>query len=69
MQSPKMGKCEYYPSKGITLMGSHGKNDDYDITFMIMMAIKQGRLKCMNKGYELHDVSTNYMKFLKYDSS
>jgi hypothetical protein len=53
-------------------MGSHGRGDDYDIVFMIMMAVKQGRFKCiecMNKKYELHDVSTYYTKFLKYDPS
>jgi hypothetical protein len=44
--------------------------DDYDIAFMIMMAIKQRIFKCIectNKGDELRDVSTQYMKFLKYD--
>jgi hypothetical protein len=50
-------------------MGSHGKRDDYDITFTIMMAIKHGRLKCIKQGNELHDVSTYCLKFLKYDTS
>jgi hypothetical protein len=52
-------------------MGSHNKWDHYDIAFMIMVIIKQGRLKCidcMNKGDELFDVSTYCMKLLKYDS-
>jgi hypothetical protein len=51
-------------------MGSHGKGDDYDIAFTVMMVVKQGRfkcIKCMNKGDELHDVSTCCTKFLKYD--
>jgi hypothetical protein len=51
-------------------MGFHGKKDDYDTDFTIMMVIKQGKLKCIkctNKWGELHDVSTYYMKFLKYD--
>jgi hypothetical protein len=33
----------------------------YDIAFLIMMVVKQGRFKCiecMNKSDELHDVST-----------
>ncbi len=51
-------------------MGSHGKGDDCDITFMIMVTIKHERFKCiecMNKGDEFHDFPTCYMKFLKYD--
>jgi len=50
-------------------MNAHGKGDDYDIIFIIMMVIKHERFKCikrMNKGDELHDVSTYCMKFLKY---
>jgi hypothetical protein len=53
-------------------MGSHGKWDDYDITFPITMIIKQGKLKymeCMNKRDKLYDVSTCCTKFLKYDRS
>ncbi len=69
MQSPKVGECEKCPSQGITLMGFHGKRDDYDIVFTIMMIVKQKRFKCMNKGDELHDVSTYCMKLLKYDPS
>jgi hypothetical protein len=49
-------------------MGSHGKGDDYDITFMIMVIIKQGKLKCiecMNKDDELHDVPTSSTKFFE----
>jgi hypothetical protein len=51
-------------------MGFHGRWDDCDITFTIMMTIKQGKLeciKCMNKGDELHDVPICSMKFLKND--
>ncbi len=53
-------------------MGSHGKWDECDITFMIIVIIKvkHGRfkcIKCMNKGDELYDVSTCCTKFLKYD--
>jgi hypothetical protein len=51
-------------------MDSHGKWDDYDIIFMIIMTLKQRRLKCiefMYKGDELYDVSTYCMKLLKYD--
>ncbi len=54
----------------ITLTNSHGKWDDYDITFMITVIIKQGRFKCIECTYksdELYDVSTSYMKILKYD--
>jgi hypothetical protein len=50
-------------------MSSHGKWDDYDITFMIIMILEQKRLKCIectNKGDELYDVCTWCMKFLKY---
>jgi hypothetical protein len=32
-----------------------------------MMTIKYGRLKCINKGNNLYNVPTYYMKFLKYD--
>jgi hypothetical protein len=52
-------------------MGSHGRWDDCDFAFMIMVNIKQGRLKCIkctNNGDELYDVPTCYTKFLKYDS-
>ncbi len=41
------------------MISSHGKWDDYDITFMIMMIIKQGgfkSIKCMNKRDESYDV-------------
>jgi hypothetical protein len=50
-------------------MSPHGKWDDYDITFTIMMNIKQRRLDCIectNKRDELYDVPTYYTKFLKY---
>ncbi len=50
-------------------MNSHGKRDDCDITFIIMMVIMHERfkcIKCMNKGDELHDVSSCCTKFLKY---
>jgi len=56
----------------ITLPSPHGRWDDCDITFIITMTIKQRRLectKCMNKGDELYDVPTYYMKFLEYDPS
>jgi hypothetical protein len=58
------------PFQGINLMGFHGKWDDYDIAFTIIMTVKQGRLKCikcMNKKDELYDVPSCSMKFLKYD--
>jgi hypothetical protein len=51
-------------------MGFHGKWDDYDITFMTTMTIKQGKFKCIkyikyiNKRDELFDVPTFYTKFL-----
>jgi len=53
----------------MTLVGSHGRWDDHDIFFMIMVTIK-GRFKsveCMNKGNELYDVPICCTKFLKYD--
>jgi hypothetical protein len=56
----------------ITLTSFHGKWDDYDITFMIMVTIKYKRLKyieCTNKRDELYDVPTCCTKFLKYDPS
>ncbi len=40
--------------------------DDYNITFMIIMIIKQGKfkcIKCMNKGDELYDIFTYDTKF------
>jgi len=46
------------------------KWDDYDITFIITMTIKQKRfeyIECTNKGDELYDAPTCYMKFFKYD--
>jgi hypothetical protein len=52
----------------MTLVGSHGRWDDHDITFMVMVTIKE-RLKnveCTNKGNELYDVPICCMKFLKY---
>ncbi len=52
------------------MTGSHGKGDDCEIAFKIMMVIKQRKfkcIKCMNKGDELHNVSTCCTKFLKYD--
>ncbi len=58
------------PPPKITLMGSHGKWDDCDITFIITMIIKQRRIKCIectNKKDELYDVPIYCMKFLKYD--
>jgi hypothetical protein len=48
-------------------MSSHGKWDDCDIIFKIMVIIKQGRFKCiecMNKENELYDVSTYCTKLL-----
>jgi hypothetical protein len=54
----------------ITLMNSHGRWDDHDITIMIMVIVKQGRFKCIkctNKGDKLYDVPTYCTKFLKYD--
>jgi len=54
----------------ITLMGSHGRWDDYDIAFTITMTIKHGKHKmhkCMNNGDKLYDVPTYCTKFLKYD--
>jgi hypothetical protein len=60
------------PPKRITLIRPHGKWDDYDIGFMIIMIAKQGKvkcIKCMNKGDELYDVPTYCMKFFKYDPS
>jgi hypothetical protein len=53
------------PFPRVTLVGSHGKNDDSHIALQISMVVKQGKFKCMNKGDELHDVSTCCMKFLK----
>jgi len=53
----------------MTLAGSHGRWDDYDIVFMVMVVIK-GKFKsveCMNKWNELYDVPICCMKFLKYD--
>jgi hypothetical protein len=58
------------PLPKVTLVGSHGKKDDSVIALKIPMAVKQGKfecIKCMNKGDELHDVSTCSMKFLKCD--
>jgi hypothetical protein len=49
-------------------MGSHDRWDDYDVTFMTTMTIKQGKFKCIkytNKGDELYDVLTCYTKLLK----
>ncbi len=57
-------------NKRITLTSPHGRWDDCDISFMITMITKQRRLEyieCMNKRDELYDVSSCYMKFLKYD--
>jgi hypothetical protein len=53
-------------------MSPHGRCDDYDITFIITMTVKQKRfecIKCMNKRDELYDVPTRCTKFLKYDPS
>jgi hypothetical protein len=50
------------------LASAHGRGDDYEIAFTIIMTIKQGKLKCIectNKRDELHDVSTYCTKFLK----
>jgi hypothetical protein len=58
------------PLKRITLIGFHGIWDDYDIAFMVIVSIKQGRLKCikcMNKKDELYDVLSCSMKILKFD--
>jgi len=52
-------------------MGSHGRWDACDITFMIIVVVKQKIFKyieCMNKRDELYDVPTCYMKFLLYNS-
>jgi hypothetical protein len=59
-----------FESQMITFMGSHGKWDDYDISFTITVTIKHGRFKRiehMNKRHELYDVSTCNTFFLKYD--
>jgi hypothetical protein len=51
-------------------MGSHGRWDDYDISFTIIMTVKHGRFKHiehMNKRDELYDVPTCDIIFLKYD--
>jgi hypothetical protein len=48
----------------------HGRWDDRNIAFTIMVIIKHIRFKCiecMNKRDEFYDVPTFYMKFLKYD--
>jgi hypothetical protein len=53
-------------------MGSHGRWDDCDIAFTIIVTIKHGRFKCikyMNIKDELYNVPTCCTKFLKYDSS
>jgi hypothetical protein len=53
-------------------MGSHGRWDDYDVTFTIMIIIKHRIFKCIectNNGDEMYDVSICYRKFLKYDLS
>jgi len=42
-------------------MDSHGRWDDCDLAFMIMMIIKWGKfkcIKCVNKGDEFDDVPT-----------
>jgi hypothetical protein len=60
------------PRERITLTRSHGKWDDCDISFIITIIIKQGKVKCIkctNKEDELYNVPTYYMKFLKYDPS
>jgi hypothetical protein len=57
------------PFQRITLTGFHDIWDDYDIAFMIIVTIKQGRLKCMNKKNELYDVPFYKMKNLKFGSS
>jgi len=54
------------PSQGITLTGSHDRWDDCNITFMIMVIIKQKwlkNIKCMNKTGELYDVSSTAQRF------
>jgi hypothetical protein len=54
----------------ITLMVSHGRCDDYNIAFIIIMIVKQGRFECieyMDKGDELYVVFTSCTKFFKYD--
>jgi len=51
------------------LVGSHGKWDNHDITFTVMVTIK-GKfksVKCTNKGNQLYDVPICCMNFLKYD--
>jgi len=48
-------------------MGFHGKGDDNDIAFMIMVIIKHGKLKCTNPKDELYDIPTCCTKILKYD--
>jgi hypothetical protein len=57
------------PFQKITLTSFHGIWDDYDIAFMIIMTMKQGRLKCMNQKNELYDVPSCRMKILKFDPS
>jgi hypothetical protein len=60
------------PPQNITLTNPHDKWGDYDITFVIMMIVKQKIFKCiecMNKRDELYDVFTWCTKFLKYDPS
>jgi len=67
----KWVKTNNAPPK-ITLTNPHDRWDDCDITFMIMMIVKQRRFKCiecMNKNDELYDVPTCCTKFLKYDPS
>jgi hypothetical protein len=44
-------------------MNSHDKWDNYNITIMVIVTIKQGKFK----GGKLYDVPTCCMKFLKYD--
>jgi hypothetical protein len=51
-------------------MGFHGRRDDYDIAFTIIITLKEGKLKCIkciNKGDDLYNVFTYCTKFLKYD--
>jgi hypothetical protein len=44
----KCVKANYVlPPKMITLMGSHGRWNDYDIAFTIMMIIKHEKQKCI----------------------
>jgi hypothetical protein len=50
-------------------MSLHGRWDVYDIVIMVIVIIKQGRFKCMNKRDKLYDVPTFYTIFLKYDPS